>query len=290
MRQTDYRIFHLIILSGILVGVLLVVVSELPAIKSTALLSSILQSFGVSITTLFTISFTWQQISERSLFEKITAHLGIAKAAEFLGLVNIYRDRNEASQAIKNALSEAKGDIALFGGALTTFFLVPTHLIDLKSFLENNNNVQNLRILLPDPLSKGTELRSIIDHGKESSYVYVSENSTQKRCLDKAAILFTKFPGKISLRIYNMFPHCFLVITKTKLFWQPYDCSDRGVTAPVMEALSGSRLYRRYIEHFNRIWQDDNLSFEFKSERPVDSSESNKASLPSHRNQNAAER
>ncbi|TVL97296.1 MAG: hypothetical protein CV087_22500 [Candidatus Brocadia sp. WS118] len=275
MRQTDYRIFHLIILSGILFGVLFVVISELPAIKNTTILSGILQSFGISITTLFTISFTWQQISERALFERISAHLGIAKAAESLGLVNIYKDRNEASQAIKNALSEAKGDIALFGGALTTFFLVPTSLIDLDSFLENNSNVQSLRILLPDPFSKGTELRSMIDHGKVPSYVYNPENSTQKRCLDKAAILLTRFPEKISLRIYKMFPHCFLVITKTKLFWQPYDCSDRGVTAPVMEALSGSTLYRRYQEHFNRIWHDDKLSFKFESESTRDTSASN---------------
>ena len=221
-----------------------------------------------------TISFTWQQVSERSLFEKIAAHLGIAKTAESLGIVNIFKDRAEALQEIKTALTLAKDDVALFGGGLTTFFLVPASLIDLESLLESNNNVKSIRILMPEPSSKGTELRSIIDHGKVPSYIYSPETSTQKKCLEKASILLTRFPEKIRLRNYKMFPHCFLVITKAKLFWQPYDCSDRGVTAPVMEALSGSILYRRYIEHFNRIWQDDKLSFEFESEIPVDSLES----------------
>ena len=117
---------------------------------------------------------------------------------------------------------------------------------------------------MPDPYSENTKLRSLIDHGP--SFVFRLSKSTQQQCLDEASRLSDRFPEIVGLKIYKIFPHCFLVITNSKMFWQPYDCSGRGVTAPVMEVRSGSPLYLRYVEHFDRFWQDDKLSKDLRNE------------------------
>jgi len=60
--------------------------------------------------------------------------------------------------------------------------------------------------------------------------------------------------AKVEVRLYKRDVHCFLCVTYDRAFFQPYDCSDRGHTAFVVECDNKSDLYKRYEKHFEYIW------------------------------------
>ena len=265
MNRGKNVVFILIIAIVVGSGIWMVTLSEVENVKTHIIASSLLRSLGIAIATLATISLTWQLVSQRYFFERIIKYLEISKVmVENLEISEVYQNRNDAFNSIKKAILDAEGEIKLFGGGLVDF-LGPGRRCPLNKLLEKRKNNKGFKIkieiLIPEPGSEGAETRAIVD-GKITK-------DHQKGYFKLAKELLKKYKETVvDVRVYQMLPHFFLLITENKLFWEPYDFSDSGVTAPVFECKKGSRSYKRYEKHFNRIWDDEKLSKSIRNYSP----------------------
>ncbi len=80
----------------------------------------------------------------------------------------------------------------------------------------------------------------------------------------KAESLMKRYPNKIQLKLSNVYPLCFLVITKDTMFMEPYNYAHRGSEVPVLEITRAREnhaehdLFKIYEEHFESLWQKPN--------------------------------
>jgi hypothetical protein len=78
--------------------------------------------------------------------------------------------------------------------------------------------------------------------------------------LDKTRGLRQTYPSSFQIRKYRCLPSITMVRIDSDLFWAPYLMHRRSGSTPTMLVRRGGFLFDLLSNHFEMLWQDDNLS------------------------------
>ena len=114
----------------------------------------------------------------------------------------------------------------------------------------------DVRILLMDPDSPYAEKRDREENDLPGSI----RGGVQRFIRDTASL--RRSPGKhgFQIRLYTCLPSINIFRVDDELFWGPYLVKEQSRNAPTIIVRSGGILFGRLTQHFDKIWNDNNLS------------------------------
>jgi hypothetical protein len=119
----------------------------------------------------------------------------------------------------------------------------------------------NVRILLIDPSSPNP----LCSYAQQRDVEEADPPGTIKKDVDqfieKMRTLRIKSPGhKFEVRLYKCLPSVNIFRIDDELFWGPYLIHQQSRKTPTLLVRRGGLLYDQFLEHFERIWNDNTLS------------------------------
>ncbi|MDF0522188.1 hypothetical protein GPL17_35975 [Bradyrhizobium yuanmingense] len=111
----------------------------------------------------------------------------------------------------------------------------------------------SVRIALVDPASPFVDVRFPELHETKDSYVAGIESNIERL---KNILRENTGPGTLKIKLYNAAPGICLYATEDVALVGMFLAKTDAVNAPCYELSAKTELYRIYIEHFERVWQN----------------------------------
>ena len=132
---------------------------------------------------------------------------------------------------------------------------------DYRDKFEEWKKRANVRVLLIDPEfpTSRNSLAMLRDREEKTSEGTIKTDVAaflaEKRNLDKIASKYT-----FDVRLYRCLPSVNIFRIDDELFWGPYLVGEPSRNAPTFLVRRGGVLYERFLNHFEQIWKDAELS------------------------------
>lgn len=117
-----------------------------------------------------------------------------------------------------------------------------------------------VRILLIDPQAPEPTRTYAMQRDAEEGNASGSISTDVQEFLDRTAAVRAQHPDRFQVRLYTALPSINVFRVDDELFWGPYLVRRQSRNTPTFLVRRGGGLFDRVIEHFESLWNDDQLS------------------------------
>lgn len=271
-----------------ILGLILIILS--PKFKGVNLEYLDLEKFFEVMGVAFISVAVTAPIADFFLFRTLSDSIKVVYGAQESGITNIFKSRYHDEESFNKAIEEAfknaeanenTNGILMMGVAFPDIFKnINNDDFNNKSTSQKMYDVSfPIDILLLNPECKQTDFREQIEEGRGTKTdIYKTIESIQKILIDRAKCLKINLENiklkkdvlsiddlnriKMKIRLYNIPPITYLIMTNTTLFLEQYHFGNIvrrtgrciGGKIPVLQFNHSAHTYKIMQKHFDYIW------------------------------------
>ena len=194
------------------------------------------------------VIFLWIQINEDSA--------QTLKAINTAGIVDIFPTARSVTirHEYEIRLNEARRDIKFMGFGLRAL------REDFGDQFQSWCQRAKVRILLVDPRAPHDEASYADQRDIEENNPEGSIRSDVRAFLNYTSQMRADYPNSFQVRLYRCLPSINVCIIDDDAFWGPYVVGQQSRNMLTFSCRSGGYMYNMLSEHFDRIWNNPQLS------------------------------
>jgi hypothetical protein len=256
------------------VNVVLVVVSVIMSVLAffctNAATQALLAGLGASFFVAGFIGIINIQVLSKELskvtkepFEDATIYMKIRNA----GILNVYRNRNDALGYIFEEITNERQEIVIIGSSLKGLIGVGENV---------SQNYQRFRNILINAVLRGATLNFLltnpeIAHHRELQEGRNSGDIEYEIIQNLIYLLGIKIDNRkndfrLNIKLYNGTPTIFMIATTNRMIINPYTYYSTAFSSFTFLIDGETELYKSYYcNHYQEAWKDSDLTFSFNS-------------------------
>lgn len=214
------------------------------------------------------VSFFAERQAARSIKDDIDARFSILSSSLQARISDIYYEEvpdvsNRANQRLRarvvTELDRARGDVRVLAIAARELFHEGQGFAfqSMQSLMRDQHQRAGVRILLIHPLSEQAVSRALREDLQHRDFACYRSSRLYTDVLQSCEFLVQRASSRVEVRLYKVFPACFLLLVNDAAFVEQYHFGTGGRASgkvPLYEVAKGGTCYGQFEGHFEHVW------------------------------------